>query len=465
MLFSTPDYPLFLIAVFFLYALARWGGPQLAWARIAVMVLLGDVVFMLVAKDPDTLWDPIGGALLRLAIAAGAGASHWPVGAARAVGDRRRGAARRDRARPPARRLDRVGRAARRGSRAASSSCSRAIGATVAIAWRDRARSTRSPRAIVAHGHLRRARGARRRHRRVAAPTRTGRSGASSSCSSRRALFYHAWAAAMPGPYRYLLALLLGTIVLDYYLGHLDRADRGSGAAQGARDREPVLEPRHPGVLQVHRLLHAGRAAPAASTRLHLILPAGISFHTFQSLSYTIDVYRRQLRATRSVVAVRDVRAVLPAARRRPDRARAGSAAAARRAAGARARGGDRAGCSGSSSGCSRRSRSPTRSRSSIVDRVFEAPEQFSAVEVARRRVRVRAADLPRLLGVLRHRDRLGAGPRLHAARELPHAVSLGEPPGVLAALAHQPVDAGCATTSTSRSAAAAARRGGRTST
>ncbi|TMQ25679.1 MAG: MBOAT family protein, partial [Deltaproteobacteria bacterium] len=37
--------------------------------------------------------------------------------------------------------------------------------------------------------------------------------------------------------------------------------------------------------------------------RLHLILPAGISFHTFQSLSYTIDVYRRRLRATRSVIS------------------------------------------------------------------------------------------------------------------------------------------------------------------
>src|SRR5207237_453346 len=37
-------------------------------------------------------------------------------------------------------------------------------------------------------------------------------------------------------------------------------------------------------------------------SRLHLILPAGISFHTFQSLSYTIDVYRRQLKATRSPI-------------------------------------------------------------------------------------------------------------------------------------------------------------------
>src|SRR5678816_4895712 len=36
--------------------------------------------------------------------------------------------------------------------------------------------------------------------------------------------------------------------------------------------------------------------------RLNLILPAGISFHTFQSLSYTIDVYRKKLPATRSVV-------------------------------------------------------------------------------------------------------------------------------------------------------------------
>src|SRR5215510_4457904 len=76
MLFSSPDYPVFLIAVFFLYALARWGGPALAWARIAVMVLLGDVAFMLVAKDPDALWDPIGGALIRLATGA-----PWPAAA------------------------------------------------------------------------------------------------------------------------------------------------------------------------------------------------------------------------------------------------------------------------------------------------------------------------------------------------------------------------------------------------
>lgn len=36
---------------------------------------------------------------------------------------------------------------------------------------------------------------------------------------------------------------------------------------------------------------------------LNLILPVGISFYTFQTLSYTIDVYRRQLRPTRDMIA------------------------------------------------------------------------------------------------------------------------------------------------------------------
>ena len=33
---------------------------------------------------------------------------------------------------------------------------------------------------------------------------------------------------------------------------------------------------------------------------LNIILPVGISFYTFQTMSYTIDVYRGQLKATRS---------------------------------------------------------------------------------------------------------------------------------------------------------------------
>lgn len=38
-------------------------------------------------------------------------------------------------------------------------------------------------------------------------------------------------------------------------------------------------------------------------TSLHIVLPVGISFYTFQTLSYTIDVYRKQLPATQDFVA------------------------------------------------------------------------------------------------------------------------------------------------------------------
>lgn len=38
-------------------------------------------------------------------------------------------------------------------------------------------------------------------------------------------------------------------------------------------------------------------------TTLNIILPVGISFYTFQTLSYTIDVYRRQLEPTKDMVA------------------------------------------------------------------------------------------------------------------------------------------------------------------
>ncbi|MBL8862506.1 MAG: MBOAT family protein [Planctomycetes bacterium] len=39
---------------------------------------------------------------------------------------------------------------------------------------------------------------------------------------------------------------------------------------------------------------------PAGPRTLEIVLPVGISFYTFQSMSYTIDVYRRDLRAVRS---------------------------------------------------------------------------------------------------------------------------------------------------------------------
>lgn len=45
-----------------------------------------------------------------------------------------------------------------------------------------------------------------------------------------------------------------------------------------------------------------GHPIPNTST-LHIILPVGISFYTFQTLSYSIDIYRRKLEPTHNLIA------------------------------------------------------------------------------------------------------------------------------------------------------------------
>jgi D-alanyl-lipoteichoic acid acyltransferase DltB (MBOAT superfamily) len=300
MLFSSPDYPLFLIAVFFLYGLARWGGPKLAWARIAVMVLLGDVVFMLVAKDPDTLWDPIGGLLIRgLLRYSSDGAPpiqpwlivQWTIGAgvlAAAIA---------------------IGR--RWGTWIASEEGQQliavgvvvalvAIGLTVGIAAHQDTLDAVTVE-LVADGHL------------IILFVLGIGIGSAWSSGERplgrvvmlfvaSSLFYHAWAAAMPGAYRYLLFLLLGTIVLDYYLGlWIERTE--DPVARKALVIVSLCS--NLGILVFFKYADffvQDVLQLEGVDRLNLILPAGISFHTFQSLSYTIDVYRKQIKATRSVV-------------------------------------------------------------------------------------------------------------------------------------------------------------------
>tara|TARA_B110000046_G_scaffold60648_1_gene68133 strand:- start:2657 stop:4093 length:1437 start_codon:yes stop_codon:yes gene_type:complete len=42
---------------------------------------------------------------------------------------------------------------------------------------------------------------------------------------------------------------------------------------------------------------------PLEASRLNIILPVGISFYTFQTLSYSIDVYRKKLEPTQDVIA------------------------------------------------------------------------------------------------------------------------------------------------------------------
>ena len=46
------------------------------------------------------------------------------------------------------------------------------------------------------------------------------------------------------------------------------------------------------------------RASSVSEPTLRILLPVGISFYTFQAMSYTIDVYRGELRARRSLLDV-----------------------------------------------------------------------------------------------------------------------------------------------------------------
>ncbi|MCX5741643.1 MAG: hypothetical protein NT062_03985 [Proteobacteria bacterium] len=294
MLFSSPDYPIFLIAVFFLYALARWGDLRFAWARYAIMLLLGDLVFLLVSKDPETLWDPLGGALYRLVASDGNWSAdlawRWPIGLAVVFG---------------AAMIGRRGGGwilSARGQATIARCLVLVLACVGALVYAGSSTGLLDAITVqvVAHGHLA-----------VLFVLGVG-IGASAIDRSRSlgrvivlfvasSLFYHAWAAAMPGPYRYLLSLLLATIVLDYYLGIWIE---GTDDPRARKLLVAVSLVSNLGILVFFKYadFFAQDVLHLPVDRLNLILPAGISFHTFQSLSYTIDVYRRELRATRSVV-------------------------------------------------------------------------------------------------------------------------------------------------------------------
>ena len=64
-----------------------------------------------------------------------------------------------------------------------------------------------------------------------------------------------------------------------------------------------------------------------------IVLPVGISFYTFATLSYTLDVYLRRAKPATQFPRLRAVRDVLPAPRRRADHAAHRAGAAVRHAA------------------------------------------------------------------------------------------------------------------------------------
>jgi len=308
MLFSSADYPVFLVAVFLLYALVGAGphpGSGRELGRVTLALALGDVVYLLLCKRPDRLWDPLGPSLSALVGAspwrALAASTAWPgfalglatFAAAAALG--RRHALRID--------ADRVQTALARVASAALV----AVGALVLISHRRGALDAVSE-LIAARAHLAwlaligLAVGASRRTGGRPTAKLLVLFGASM-------VFYHAWAASMTGAYRYLLALILGTIALDYWLGRWI-ADARRPAARRALVALSLAA--NLGVLVLFKyydffarnLAAAGATVGVAVTLspVALILPAGISFHTFQSLSYTLDVGSRGLRPTRSIL-------------------------------------------------------------------------------------------------------------------------------------------------------------------
>ena len=123
------------------------------------------------------------------------------------------------------------------------------------------------------------------------------------------ALFYQSWAAAMPGAYRLLLGLIIATIVLDYWLARIIDARADAAPRRAMLIASLVANIGILGVFKYADFLGEniftlarifGRRADWSPW--NLVLPAGISFHTFQSLSYTVDVYRRRLRPTASLL-------------------------------------------------------------------------------------------------------------------------------------------------------------------
>ena len=105
------------------------------------------------------------------------------------------------------------------------------------------------------------------------------------------------------------LALMIFTSLLDFGVGlgldrlKLPRARKLLLAASIAANLSIL------GVFKYHGFFVANLADALARLGLHvqtptlqLILPLGISFYTFQSMSYTIDVYRREMPATRNLV-------------------------------------------------------------------------------------------------------------------------------------------------------------------
>jgi alginate O-acetyltransferase complex protein AlgI len=114
--------------------------------------------------------------------------------------------------------------------------------------------------------------------------------------------FYAAW------NWKFLF-LLMGSTALDYFVGTMLTRQTRPGARRGWLLLSLSV---NLGTLALFKYCNffIGSAAsllgwlglPASFSSLNIIIPVGVSFYTFQSMSYTIEVYRGRLRAVTSVL-------------------------------------------------------------------------------------------------------------------------------------------------------------------
>ena len=142
-------------------------------------------------------------------------------------------------------------------------------------------------------------------------------------------IFYGAW------DYRFLTLLLASTVV-DYWMARMMAATEEESRRKRLLLVSIVVNLTILGFFKYYNFfadsaadLLAAFGMKASPFTLNIVLPVGISFYTFQTLSYTIDVYRRRMEPCRSLADFALYVELLSAARRRSDRARRDAAAAA----------------------------------------------------------------------------------------------------------------------------------------
>ena len=124
-------------------------------------------------------------------------------------------------------------------------------------------------------------------------------------------LFFYAW-----GEPVYVIIMIL-VIVADYVLGLLIEKRKDEGRIRAARVTlivGIVLNLATLGFFKYANFLIGNlNAIPGVSIPLlDLALPIGISFYTFQSMSYVIDVYRGDVRAQRNIISFGTYVALFP---------------------------------------------------------------------------------------------------------------------------------------------------------